>query len=77
MQAVKAYFAFVSRLVNQDDLDLARIPHSNCDVDFVAYVVRDKVADVETRIAEFSHDLQRRSGVHFSTLVLPKEEESP
>ena len=76
VQAVKEYFAFVSRLVDQEDLDLARIPHDGCDVDFVAYVAPDKVVEIEAKIIDFSYDLRRRSGVHFSTLVLPKNQEA-
>jgi len=72
-QAVKEYFAFVSRLVQQDDFDLARIPHDNCDLDFVAYVEPSRVPEVEAQIGNFSYELRLRSGAHFSTLVLPKE----
>lgn len=73
VQAVKEYFAFVSRLVQQADFDLARTPHDNCDLDFVAYVEPGKVTEIEAKIANFSYELRLRSGVHFSTLVLPKE----
>ncbi len=71
--AVKEYFVFVSRLVPQEDLELAGYPICDHGIDFVAHVEPEKVAEVEDKISDFSYELQHRTGVHLSTVVVPKE----
>ena len=71
--ALKEYFVTVFNHVKPENFDIAQTPQSTCNVDFVAHVPRDQVMFVSDRLLEVAYGIERRCGVHLSTIVLPIE----